>query len=91
MAPKNLYSRDDNGIRQLFIVVDNLLTFAAPFFQQKKTYPGSITLTVLSSHICVLETYLHSTVLAAQLSHLPFIFDLHRLLNRMEVIVLPTP
>ena len=32
-----------------------------------------------------------STVLAAQSLHLPFIFDLHRLLNRMEGIVLPTP
>ena len=32
-----------------------------------------------------------STVIAAQSSHLPFIFDMYRLLNRMEVIVLPTP
>ena len=30
-------------------------------------------------------------VLATPLSHIPFIFDMHRLLNCMEVIVLPTP
>ena len=39
---------------------------------------------------CVAQIY-QSTVLAAQWSHLPFIFDLYRLLNHMEVIVLPSP